>query len=161
MKQTTQLAIPRVLEGLKGDPIRRILLAEQYTINGWRLDAYVQLASRREPLSAKEASDLGYERAFKIIHMRERAYDQMLSTVCEDCSEKTNISSQQLQVKPQDSNPWGFPVPYQASKPTPFVFGPVVEKTSTKPPVLTHPITRFDFRKLVKEVFGEDVDQVV
>ncbi|KAK7679649.1 hypothetical protein QCA50_017361 [Cerrena zonata] len=91
MTKTTQTAIQKVLEGLKADPIQRILLAEQYGISGWRLDAYAQLASRREPLSAKEASSLGYERAFKIIHMRERAYEQIFSAGCDDCKKQRSV----------------------------------------------------------------------
>ncbi|KAK7679650.1 hypothetical protein QCA50_017362 [Cerrena zonata] len=67
------------LEVLLGeDPVRRIVLANEYRISSWLSGAYLQLASRTDALTPQEGSSLGYECAFKVVEFRERAYRKIL-----------------------------------------------------------------------------------
>lgn len=93
-----QTSATQKLQNLLGDdPVRRIIVAKEYDIQHWLSGAYLQLASRKEPLNAEEGSSLGYEIAFKIVEVRERAYENMFNKMCGDCRRRVvspnNIST--------------------------------------------------------------------
>lgn len=135
----SQTSAIQKLESLLGeDPIRRILLAKEYDIQNWLSRAYVQLASRKEPLNAKDAASLGYECAFKIVEVRERAYEIMFTKLCGDCTRRVASSTD-----PQANRRRYFLEPQYPA------FEEVIEREPKK-----HPITIVNLTELVKEVFG-------
>ena len=67
-----ELAIKQLSE-CKIEPIKKIVLEHKYSIERqWAYQAYIELCSRRSPLTAVEAEQLGTETAMLIAEAREK-----------------------------------------------------------------------------------------
>ncbi|KAI8978253.1 hypothetical protein BD414DRAFT_421962 [Trametes punicea] len=63
----------RSLQVLNMSPVERIVLAQEFDIDGrWTLSAYIALCERPEPLSLAEASQLGLDISIRIAQLREQ-----------------------------------------------------------------------------------------
>jgi len=67
-----KLAIEELLE-FKMDPVTRITLARQYSVQKWLFAGYEELAKRTEPISIREAEQLGWDTAILIFQIREES----------------------------------------------------------------------------------------
>ena len=54
--------------------VDKIVLANDYKIKDWLLDAYDEVCARREPLTIEEGQRLGMDTVIKIANFRERCY---------------------------------------------------------------------------------------
>jgi hypothetical protein len=62
----------RELELFQIDPVKKIVLSENYDVVKWLKDAYVQLCTRSEPLEVAEAELLGIVTTVKLGEAREK-----------------------------------------------------------------------------------------
>jgi len=67
------------LTRLKIDPVERVILARNYKVESWMVNAYTQLVMRDAGLSMKEARILGYDTAFQLCEKREESFRRSLS----------------------------------------------------------------------------------
>jgi len=67
-----KLAI-KELSNIAMNPVNRILLGRQYTLQTWLFAGYEELAKRTEPISIGEAERLGWDTAILIFQIREES----------------------------------------------------------------------------------------
>jgi len=82
----------RELEGMKLDPVDRIVLAMEHNVPEWLDPAYVELCKREDPLREDEAERVGLNVTVKLYWAREkiRTSKKVEKLCCQHCeSEKT------------------------------------------------------------------------
>ncbi|KAK0226452.1 hypothetical protein IW262DRAFT_1248905, partial [Armillaria fumosa] len=72
MKRVREYAVEKVTEMLNSiDAVERVILAREYSVEGWLHSGYMTLATRNPVVSTEDARLIGWESALLLEHVRE------------------------------------------------------------------------------------------
>ncbi|KAK0241216.1 hypothetical protein EDD85DRAFT_948301 [Armillaria nabsnona] len=78
MKPVREYAVEKITEILNSiDPVERVTLAREYSVEKWLRSGYMTLATRYPVVSTEDAELIGWKPALLLEHVREEAYASM------------------------------------------------------------------------------------